>query len=305
MQQEELDKVHKLVNSSSILTPDEKKEWVQLLPEMNHKQVLELIKILSENEPAKKPVMPTESKPAQPQITQSKNSWHLPVDLNQKELATSLPEYELELPPPHKQPPVAPQPVAKPNAEVDPTEVQKKVEEIMAEMRKPKMGDSPKSAAPSAPVPGISPSSLESLLKANDTDHLLGDRTPQTASAAPVAHKVSTSEPLVLKRFEDLSGLNPNMLHVPNPREVYQKILNTIPGFVRKHSAYAVVSQIEASRLYKTYVSMGIRLLNDINADRDLAYKKIMDEAMHTGNDYLTKEEFELFVDFRKELDKF
>jgi hypothetical protein len=293
MQTEELEKVHKLINSSSLLTPDEKKEWSRLLQEMSGKQVLELIKILSEHEPAKQAEQDVRNLSAAVKKESTMPSWHMPVDLQQKELTTSIPAYELELPPPHPQ--AEPKPVPVP----DPADVQKKVEKIMQEMRKAK--------EPAAAVkPGVSPDALESLLKAKDAEHLLSSSMRQIPQPAPAAPQPQfKTEPLVLKQLEDLAELTPNVLHGANPRKVYEEILKHAASFMHKSSAYAVISKLEESRLYKTYVSMGIKLLNDTSADRDLAYKKIIDEAMHTGVDFMTKEEFELFLDFRKELDKF
>jgi hypothetical protein len=291
MQQQELEKVHKLISSSSLLTPDEKREWSQLLEEMSSKQVVELIKILSEHEPAKQAeqaVHDLSTAVKKDALQPAAKHWHMPVDLKQKELTTSIPEHELELPAPH--PHDAPVMV-----KADPADVQKKVEQIMQEMRKAK----------EPPItPGVSPDALENLLKAKDVEHLLGS-AHKTQSAPAVPKVQPKAEPLVLKQVEDLAGLTPNVLHGAKPRDVYQEILKHVASFIHKSSAYAVVSQIEASRLYKTYVSMGTKLLNDTSTDRDLAYKKVVDEAMSSGHDYLTKEEFELFVDFRKELDKF
>ena len=46
-------------------------------------------------------------------------------------------------------------------------------------------------------------------------------------------------------------------------------------------------------------------LLNDSNPDRDSAYAKVLKDMDVKGQDFLTKDEFEAFADFRKKLEQF
>ncbi len=103
MHAEEIDKAKKLIQTSNILSSVERAEWVQLLADMNDKQVLELIKILTPRPAVPKP-------PAQP-------AYHLPVDIYQKEISSSIPFYEKEL-----------------TAPTDPTHLQNHVENIVKEL---------------------------------------------------------------------------------------------------------------------------------------------------------------------------
>src|SRR4051812_37657507 len=107
MRPEDLEKAKQLVSQSKILSTSEKADWLDLLPSMNDRQVAELMKILGEPVwsapkqwapaplPPQMPVprlRPTEKPQAPPPFVMPK------IDIKQKEIPTSIPFYEKELP---------------------------------------------------------------------------------------------------------------------------------------------------------------------------------------------------------------
>lgn len=281
---------HMLLLDSPLLTAAERKEWLQLLPEMNEKQGLELIRLLSNFQKPKPPVIPAAPKeapkPKKPVVENTPPPWHLPVDIKQKEIGTSIPEYELELPAPHPAPIKPPQP-KEPSLE----ELHKKVEHMVAQVKTP-------------PPAGAA---LENLLRPQHPEHLLEEKhnhiVKPVAPVAPKATPVPTAE-LVLNNIEDFTRLSPAMIHGKNPNSVFGEILQAAVKFARKNPSYLIISNLEQSPLYKTYVDMGVALLNNMTTDRDKAFHEIVENAMKNGKDFFSKGEFEIFIDFRAQLDK-
>ncbi len=193
----------------------------------------------------------------------------------------SLPDIsELELPPPPK-PPIATQaePVKPAAKSSQPENVAAILEHIKA------MQDSHSASAPvqnPAPHPFPYPSA-----------HL------QTKPAVP-AQKIQ----LDLRVPEDLKKLSPAILHGNNPYDIFQKILNFIAEQSKNISAVAMIQYLDRSPLQQVYMQTGISLLNSQDADRESAYGKIVEAAKRNGSQYLAKEEFEAYADFRKEIDK-
>ena len=94
------------------------------------------------------------------------------------------------------------------------------------------------------------------------------------------------------------------MLHGKDPYPLLQAILDSIVEFSKKQKFLPVIYNIERSPLQKAYVDFGSALLSDLGQDRDEVYNRFTREMHARGLDFLSKEEFEAFTDFRKELDK-
>ncbi len=283
MRSEEEARAHKLIFESKILSSVEKAEWLQLLPQMNDKQILELVKILL---PDQNPSSPSSSAQAKPLISM--------VHLDEKEIGSTKPEFELELPAQAK-------PAAKPApAPGDPFVLQKKVEQMAK--------TSPaKPAAPVAPPASMPPAPASNPAKplAQATQKPPATPIPQ----APISHTAPLPTPqrdtqhtpkaLSLTSVDDFSKITAGAIHGGNP-----KVLDVMMEIAKKQRSYAALTSFERSPLYNTYVTMGISLLNDPNPDRDAAYQRVVQYYMKNNQEYLTKEEFEVMTDLRTEIDK-
>ena len=319
MQLDQLEKAYKAVLGSEELSAQEKTEWLQLLPEMSPKQLVELIAILT---PKPKPVQetfvakkapvavqkpkvqepaPIKKAPAPPkapvvippkQVQAEKPAWKLPVDLSQKDLETSIPEYELELPAAHQ---TTPMPVA---VNQSPEDLQKKVESIID-----KMSGANKKPLPPAPTPQdlekllqhtepihpVEPVVVQPLVTPKPPEIVRPEPSPQPAPVAVAARPEVFDEPLALATVDDLAKLTPSALR-KDPVKTLQLIYEAVARFCKKHPGYAVVDRLESSRLYKAYVQTGIRMLNDTDSDRDKAYSRMIAEMQKNNQDYLTKQ---------------
>lgn len=130
--------------------------------------------------------------------------------------------------------------------------------------------------------------------------------TPQKQFQQQKEHKI-TREPvreITINVPEDLAMLAPDILHNSSPRPILRKIYEIAAEMSNGGKYLSVIYNIEQSQLYRTYVSLGIALLNDPTKSRDDIFIRYIDEARNKSETYLTKDEFEAFTDFRKELDK-
>jgi hypothetical protein len=265
----DIEQVRKVINQSSALSAIERAEWLQLLPDMNEQQVGELLKILSPQAPAPLPPQPK-------------------VDIKQKEIGTSIPFYEPEIPahagvpaPAHaaEAKPVAVQ-QKKPPTPPDPSELQKRVASIVEELESRRQGKyTPPPQAPS----------------------------PTTSVAAPVSAPPAAPkdiEAIALKSADDFAKIRAAHLHGSNFSDELKKIYDSMVIIGKKSSIYDVVQKFEQSALYRTYIETGIALLNDSNADREVAYGNVVKTLQAKGAEFLSKEEFEQFADFRKSLEQ-
>jgi hypothetical protein len=266
----ELEKNKKIVQESAILSSVEKAEWIQLLPEMNDKQVADLLLIL---QPKPKPApivpfVPPVPKAAPPSPHAPLNNNQPKVNIAQKEISTSVPFYELEIP---AHTGVSPAPT-------DPTELQNRVEQIVKELQQKKDYTTPHPlpAPSSAPAP----------------------------SQRPIIQTHVESHPLVLTSVEDFAKIEAKNIHGIDPNVELQKILSYMVEVGKKKKVYEVIENFEKSPLYRSYMQMGTELLNNPDPDRDSAYAAVITNFQNRNQQWLTKEEFEAFTDFRKRLDQ-
>lgn len=303
MMSEEKDKAKKIIQQTAILSAVEKAEWFQLLSDMTDKQVADLIAILTPAPP--KPMFAP--KPAPKEIPA-----HPLMDLNQKEISTSVPFYELELPehasaskfvpPVHPSNPIPVKIESKIPAPQDPTDLQQRVESIVKELEQKKTAVEPPHVP--APVPHTLPHLPPEIIPPQLAHH-----EPHIVKGPPLPERREPQvrqemKPLVLKTPEDFAKLEPKNIHAANPNVELQTILSYMAEIGKKNKIYDVINNFEKSLLYRTYLNIGIALLNDAAADRDQAYANIINILQKNNQQWLSKEEFEAFADFRKSLDQ-
>jgi len=344
MNQEQVDRVKKLIAEAKILSSLEKAEWLQLLVDMNDKQVFDLIRILSpKSEPVAKAGSGLSSpapvpKPAglsaadqitsrtefkvkaptapQPAVIPASSPTAQPrVDIKQKEIGTSVPFYEKELPAeiapataaaaqptlsrsqlivppkiPKVQPPVAKAPVAAP-ATTPPSPAA--LAAALAAQKAPQPQPAAAHPQPVASHPAIAASSnnipvgLPNLPREQRHDTAPGPAPLPRPAELRTGSGQGGDIKLEFHSPEDFMKLSPNMLHSRDPIGVLQKVLNAVAQFAKQKKALPVVYHVEQSPLYSAYVNYGLAILNDSTEQRELS-----------------KEEFESFADFRRELDK-
>lgn len=277
MQAEQLEQIRAAIGRSSLLSAVERAEWLQLMDEMTDQQLHELTDILS-------PAQPAAAKPqGKPQQVRAGAPVFPPkVDIKEKELPAGIPLYEPEIPahtgaqPAGIVKPAAPLQQTAP-APVDPSALQKKVESLA------------KQAAPEAQgMPQHKPAAAEPQQAHHFTEPKL--------SSGP-------AETIALRTPEDFARLTAAHLHDADPKAELQKVYDSMLVLGKKSEIYEIISNFEKSPLYKTYIEMGIELLNDPDPDRDQAYQTVETAMQKSRKDFLTKEEFEAFADFRNKVE--
>lgn len=267
MQADQLEQIRASIGRSSLLSAVERVEWLQLMDEMTDQQLHELMDILS---PEKPKAMPA----AQAQNGRATSPPFPPkVDIKEKELPPGIPFYEPEIP---EHAGVSPQPagMVKPAAPlqqpapapVDPSALQRKVENLA------------KYSASEPPQP---------------TAHHFTEPKPSSEPAETIA----------LRTPEDFARLTAAHLHGADPKAELQKVYDSMVVIGKKSEIYDIISNFEKSPLYKTYIEMGIELLNDPDPDRDQAYQTVETAMQKSRREFLTKEEFESFADFRNKVE--
>ena len=93
---------------------------------------------------------------------------------------------------------------------------------------------------------------------------------------------------LPLQHAADFAQLKTDGLHYSHPAEVLGGLLKRMVELSAKEPMWVIVQNLEKSPLYQAYLSSGLVLLNDWNAD--------------TAKFDMSKEEFEAFTDFRHNL---
>lgn len=277
--QRDYEPIRAAIRQSNLLSSVEKAEWLQLLPDMTDQQIDELVGILKPD--LKKTAVPVPPSVKPLEVPQRPISEPEPkVDIKQKEISTSIPFYEPELPA-HVSPQAvmtaAPKTVPAP---ADPTELQKRVASIVEELEQKRHGKSGAAA--------LIPSELKPVQK------------------QPEKHEAAKHEPemIALRTPEDFSKITVQHLHGADFPGELKKIYDSMQVIAKKSSIYEVVEKFEKSPLYRTYIEMGIELLNDPALDRDLAYANVIKNMQAKGGSVMSKQEFEQFADFRKKIEQ-
>lgn len=284
MRFEELQKIKILINTSQLLNPIEKAEWLQLLPNMNDRQINDLAVIITPKTPHSKPVAP-----------------RFP-DLKEKEISTSIPVHELEIAQHAGQTP-APKPLGSP-APANPEELQRKVEKIVKEFGQPVSEQPQQHPAVNKVINNPLTIPVEGYKKVPLVEPNVFKGFESNESGAPVV-KTIHPELGILKKPEDFSAITPEMLHDHDSKKFFDQIFNAITAGRPHSEIFAVIEAFESSPLYQTYVNFGTGLLNDPEKDREKSYNTLLKYAQSQGQSYLTHAEFEATADFRSEIDKF
>lgn len=236
--------IKQLVQTSSILTSQEKQDWLALTSLMNDKQIAELEEIL---------------KTPQPSTTNS---------------TTTSPQFVKPQPvsPPQVSRPVVPPPVARPST---PIPVQRSNTEGLRPMQssgplppKPSGSSLPlmstkATAMPhisnmpnqlshrrSSPVPPVAkPSPVPEPPQSDVSDEVA--RQPITSRVRPMGRDEDSG--LSIQSINDVAGVTSAVLSGSYRSEFYQKLL----GFVSQYGYFQVLSNIEQSPLYKDYLEYG------------------------------------------------
>lgn len=265
MQQQQAEKLKKLISTSTMLSEKEKQEWLDLLIVMNDKQISELEAILnptdSINEPAAQPaqkpvqkvVQPTQPlqpvQSAKPELVSPKTNLenkplshisNLPAGITRTDNAVAKPKFPLPRPVPKQSPNSL---------------WQAKFKQIMEEKE---------IAAPAKQVVA----------------------TEQPTQRQPALVK---KEPIVkLDQPKDVALLN-----VATMRAMGENIQTELRRMVKMSNYYDVLLSIEKSPLYQAYLLTGKESLNMPAGSFP---------SSENSNKYLTKEEFEAFSDLLKSI---
>lgn len=292
MRPEELEKTRKLIQTSLILSSVERAEWLQLLREMNDKQIMELNRILN----------PAGTAPVNLPISRQ-------VNIAQKEITTSIPFYEPEIAAPRPvplQPSQQAKQAAQPQrtqqsepapAPADPAELQRRVANIVREMDQRKQGARADTLPP--PVPQVTARPQPSL----------STPIPQQELASRVEKPEMDEEPappakpkLILHTAADFSKLTPEFLSDKSLNAAYDQLMQAITEISNKEPIYEIIRHFESSPLQAAYVRLGAELLNDADPNRLLAYENAQRNLEQQGISSLNKQQFEFLTDFRRQL---
>ncbi len=325
MNSDQKEKLQKLVNTSTILNPLERQEWLQLLELMDEKQLEELERILSanqslilnpsdfakassdkssltkqENNSPPPPLLKRggeetmsrfshivnlpkleigDQKPAptgshtfgagkpgfgnqQPNAALDKPNFaqKLKLMLAEKELATSRPEFELELPSAIKK-----QEASASNQIVN---------------LPPWLKPSSKPALPAVPKPLVyaEKKSLIPSVPAN---------IAKSAAKPPASVKVPDNrQPVVLESSGDLTSLNVTTLQSQD----FSVLLKKFKNLIAKADYHDIIFNLEKSPLYQAYIRTGQELLSKQTSFEQLGAKT-------GGENYLTRQQFEKLTD--------
>lgn len=289
MQQDREEKLKNLINSSSILTPGEKAEWVILVDVMNDKQAGDLEKILASGiTETKAPAMnPNPATAGMPQLSHIMN----------------LPAASVSRP----APPLVPQPDPKKAAAFA-----ARLKNIVSEKELPEgerenalpAPEKPKPVQPVKPQPvkapaadkfsaGLnfqqaSPSAMQDNLK-TIKEHI--NRAEPSAAAAPAAAKSHPLRKIKLEDLGDLTLLTPQILSGTD----LSHLADNIREVMKKYSYHDALFNLEKSELYKIYLATGLKMLQEQINFEELATRP-RSEA------YLDREEFEKFADLLREI---
>lgn len=266
MRFEDLQKIKQLIGSSNILSPMEKAEWLQLLPNMNDKQTSELAAILTPKNIASF----APAKPPAPKLP----------DIRQKEIPAHL---------------ISIQPIKS----ITPENLQKKVEQAAEMYAKPTTERAQPTERTHLEIPRetfkestyVNPDVLEAL------------RSNQTAKSE-IPHEKFQLGALITE--DDFKELTADMLHdYSSPETFFKQVLDSLSKITPRSLLYAVIVAFEKSPLYRVYVDFGIALLNDPAENRDQVYANTLKNAQQRGEPYLNRAEFEAMTDFRGQMDNY
>ena len=237
------------IDASTILSPEEKGEWLGLLDLMNDKQLTELEEILASPQsttPAQQPARPTSKIPP---LT------HL----------ANIPAGVGERPPAVK--PATPLPVAPPLPTTPPSTPPTAPQKPLAQPAKPPVTN--QAPPPSRPTEPFTPPSVLKPSKVPPPPPVMPRKeqparelkplVPPKTVALPEEEAGDSNIPFIIEHPEDLQNLSMRTLRKFDK----QTIINVVKETIQAHGYYPILGIIEASPLYKSYLESGNLMLQN------------------------------------------
>lgn len=254
LNEQKLKQIQGLVKNATVLSEQEKNEWMALIELMNDKQIAELEEILQKPKP--EPVAPAQPQPQpqpkpqpvpqqQPRVQATSPTLshisNLPNQLSDQKqdplvfqsAAPSVPSATRTAP---AAPIVTPQTASRPaptpmppHSQVDPLRPRSVPEPVSMPAPTPKPIEA-------VPMPPVTPLSIPKSTYRNDSASL---------------------NTMVLTKFEDISKLTSSALHQQN-RELFHKTINELAA---QYGYFQVVTNLEQSPLYQDYLDYGKNML--------------------------------------------
>ena len=251
LNEQKLKQIQGLVKNATVLSEQEKNEWMALIELMNDKQIAELEEILQKPKP--EPVAPAQPQPQpvpqqQPRVqatsptlshisnlpNQLSDQKQDPLTFQQAPSPTATGSHQAvsaappQTPPPQAAPRPTPTPMP-PHSQVAPLRPRSVPEPVSMPAPTPKPIEA-------VPMPPVTPLSIPKSTYRNDSASL---------------------NTMVLTKFEDISKLTSSALHQQN-RELFHKTINELAA---QYGYFQVVTNLEQSPLYQDYLGYGKNML--------------------------------------------
>ena len=275
LNEQKLKQIQNLVKNATVLSDQEKNEWMALIELMNDKQIAELEEILQKPKPEPvaqpqpqpqvvamppttpptpttppKPMPPTRPVPSASQAPSVPTPVPAPKPVSASSLShiSNLPNQLSD----QKQDPLVFQPAASPAAKSAAPPVPS-VTQPAPSRPAPIPMPRPSQTAPvrprSIPMPPSSPKPTEAVPMPPVTPLSIPQSTPRDVS--------SSMNTMVLSKFEDIINLTSSALHQQN-RETFHKTINELAA---QYGYFQVVTNLEQSPLYQDYLNYGKSML--------------------------------------------
>ena len=260
LNEQKLKQIQNLVKNATVLSDQEKNEWMALIELMNDKQIAELEEILQKPkpEPVAQPqpqpqvvaMPPTRPVPSASQAPSVPTPVPAPKPVSASSLShiSNLPNQLSD----QKQDPLVFQPAASPAAKSAAPPVPS-VTQPAPSRPAPIPMPRPSQTAPvrprSIPMPPSSPKPTEAVPMPPVTPLSIPQSTPRDVS--------SSMNTMVLSKFEDIINLTSSALHQQN-RETFHKTINELAA---QYGYFQVVTNLEQSPLYQDYLNYGKSML--------------------------------------------
>ncbi len=285
LNEQKLKQIQNLVKNATVLSDQEKNEWMALIELMNDKQIAELEEILQKPKPEPvaqpqpqpqvvamppttpvtppassaptrpmpptKPMPPTRPVPtvsSVPPVASARPAVSAPSSASSLSHISNLPNQLSD----QKQDPLVFQPAASPAAKSAAPPVPS-VTQPAPSRPTPVPMPRPSQAAPvrprSIPMPPSSPKPTEAVPMPPVTPLSIPQSTPRDVS--------SSMNTMVLSKFEDIINLTSSALHQQN-RETFHKTINELAA---QYGYFQVVTNLEQSPLYQDYLNYGKSML--------------------------------------------
>lgn len=245
--------IKQLVQTSSILTTQEKQDWLALTSLMNDKQIAELEEILKTPQPTPVNQVAPISQPVKPVTTSPASQFNRPA---------TPPQVSKPLPP------QAPRPVTPVPPQRSNTQGLRPMQSSGPLPPKPSSSSLPLMSTKATAMPHISnmPSQLSTRrsspitapvkpkLPMEDSENVSGDEISVqaiTSRVRPMGRDEDSN--LMIQGINDVINVSSSVLGGPYRSEFYQKLL----ALVSQYGYFQVITNLEQSPLYKDYLEYG------------------------------------------------